>query len=66
MQSLYSITKRQKAIRELAKAMVGISGNMPRLLDVFPDFASEISTDGSLMIKIQNRKLMDKINWQRL
>ncbi len=34
---LYSITKGQKAIRDLAKAMVDHAGNMPSLPAIFPD-----------------------------
>jgi hypothetical protein len=34
---LYSITKGQKAIRDLAKAMVDHAGNMPSLPAIFPN-----------------------------
>ena len=37
MGSLYSITKGQKAIRDVAKAMVDYAGNMPSLPGMFPD-----------------------------
>ena len=37
MCNLYSITKGQKAIRDLAKAMVDHAGNMPSLPGIFPD-----------------------------
>ena len=37
MCNLYSITKGQKAIRDLAKAMVDHAGNMPSLPAVFPN-----------------------------
>jgi putative SOS response-associated peptidase YedK len=35
--NLYSITKSQQAIRDLARAMVDTSGNVPALPAVFPD-----------------------------
>ena len=35
--NLYSITKGQKAIRDLAKAMIDKAGNMPSLPGVFPN-----------------------------
>jgi hypothetical protein len=37
MYNLYSITKGQKAIRDLAKAMIDHAGNMPSLPAVFPN-----------------------------
>jgi putative SOS response-associated peptidase YedK len=37
MCNLYSITKGQKAIRDLAKAMIDHAGNMPSLPGVFPN-----------------------------
>jgi hypothetical protein len=37
MCNLYSVTKGEEAIRELAKAMRGLTGNMPPLPAVFPD-----------------------------
>lgn len=37
MCNLYSITKGQKAIRDLAEAMVDNAGNMPSLPGIFPD-----------------------------
>ena len=37
MCNLYSITKGQKAIRDLAKAMVDHAGNMPSLPGIFAD-----------------------------
>jgi hypothetical protein len=37
MCNLYSITKGQKAIRDLAKAMIDHAGNMPTLPGVFPN-----------------------------
>ena len=37
MCNLYSLTKGQKAIRDLAKAMVDHAGNMPSLPSIFPN-----------------------------
>ena len=37
MCNLYSVTKPQAAIRQLAKAMVDTSANLPSLPTVFPD-----------------------------
>jgi hypothetical protein len=42
MCNLYSITKGQQAIRDLARAMGDNAGNMPPLPGVFPD---DISSD---------------------
>jgi hypothetical protein len=39
---LYSITKCQQAIRELARAMSDRTGNLPPLPGVFPDYAAPI------------------------
>jgi putative SOS response-associated peptidase YedK len=42
MCNLYSITKGQQAIRDLAGAMRGNAGNMPPLPGVFPDYSVPI------------------------
>ena len=42
MCNLYSITKGQQAIRELARAMRDTAGNLPPLPGVFPDYAAPI------------------------
>ena len=42
MCNLYSYTKGQAAIRELAKAMHDRTGNMPSLPGIFPDYAAPI------------------------
>ena len=42
MCNLYSITKGQQAIRELARAMSDRTGNLPPLPGVFPDYAAPI------------------------
>src|SRR5215469_4539724 len=42
MCNLYSITKGQKAIRDLAKAMIDHAGNMPSLLGVFPNLMAPV------------------------
>jgi hypothetical protein len=40
--NLYSLTKGQQAIRELSRAMVDRTGNMPLLPGIFPDYAAPI------------------------
>jgi hypothetical protein len=42
MCNLYSVTKGQQAIRELAGAMRGRTGNLPPLSGIFPDYAAPI------------------------
>jgi putative SOS response-associated peptidase YedK len=42
MCNLYSVTKGQQAIRELAKAMMDRTGNMPPLPGIFPDYSAPI------------------------
>ena len=42
MCNLYSLTKGQSAIRELARAMVDRTGNMPPLPGIFPDYGAPI------------------------
>ena len=42
MCKLYSITKGQQAIRDLAGAMRDLTGNMPMLPGVFPDYSAPI------------------------
>jgi len=42
MCNLYSLTKGQQAIRELTRAMVDRSGNLPSLPAIFPDYAAPI------------------------
>jgi putative SOS response-associated peptidase YedK len=42
MCNLYSITRGQQAIRELARAMSDRTGNLPPLPGVFPDYAALI------------------------
>src|SRR5580704_16577267 len=49
MFNLYSITKGQQAIRDLAGAMRDLTGNLPLLPGVFPDYSAPIvrtATDG--------------------
>lgn len=49
MCNLYSVTKGQQAIRELANAMRDTTGNLPSMPGVFPDYAAPIvrtSSDG--------------------
>jgi putative SOS response-associated peptidase YedK len=49
MCNLYSLTKGQQAIRELARAMRDGTGNLPPLPGIFPDYAAPIvrtSADG--------------------
>jgi putative SOS response-associated peptidase YedK len=40
--NLYSVTKGQQAIRELAGAMRDRTGNLPPLPGIFPDYAAPI------------------------
>jgi putative SOS response-associated peptidase YedK len=42
MCNLYSVTKGQQAIRELARAMHDRTGNLPPLPGIFPDYAAPI------------------------
>ncbi len=42
MCNLYSVTKRQAAIRELTEAMTDNTGNLPPLPGIFPDYAAPI------------------------
>jgi putative SOS response-associated peptidase YedK len=42
MCNLYSLTKGQQAIRELTKALVDKTGNLPPLPGIFPDYAAPI------------------------
>ncbi len=46
MCNLYSITKGQAAIRELARAMVDRAGNLPPLPGIFPDYGAPIVREG--------------------
>jgi putative SOS response-associated peptidase YedK len=46
MCNLYSMTKSQTAIRELARAMVDRTGNMPPLPGIFPDYGAPIVREG--------------------
>ena len=46
MCNLYSMTKGQQAIRELAGAMRDITGNLPMLPGIFPDYAAPIVRTG--------------------
>jgi len=43
MCNLYSITKGQQAIRDLAGAMRDLTGNLPMLPGVFPDYSAPIA-----------------------
>lgn len=47
MCNLYSVTKGQQAIRELANAMRDTTGNLPPLPGVFPDYAAPIVRTGA-------------------
>jgi hypothetical protein len=42
MCNLYSMTKGQQAIRELARVMVDSTGNLPPLPGIFPDYPAPI------------------------
>lgn len=47
MCNLYSMSKGQQAIRELAGAMRDITGNLPMLPGIFPDYAAPIVRTGA-------------------
>ena len=47
MCNLYSLTKGQKAILDLARAMVDRTGNLPPMPGIFPDYAAPIVREGS-------------------
>jgi len=42
MCNLYSLTKGQQAIRDLAGAMRDVTGNLPLFPGIFPDYAAPI------------------------
>ncbi len=46
MCNLYSLTKGQQAIRELAGAMIDRTGNLPPMPGIFPDYAAPIVRSG--------------------
>jgi putative SOS response-associated peptidase YedK len=53
MCNLYSHTKGQQAIRELTKAMIDRTGNLPPMPGIFPDYSAPIvrnSPDGRELI----------------
>jgi hypothetical protein len=48
MRNIYSMTKSQAAIVAATRAMVDITGNLPPLRGIFPDYAAPIvRTHGS-------------------
>jgi putative SOS response-associated peptidase YedK len=47
MCNLYSVTKSQTAIRELARAMIDRTGNLPPLPGIFPDYGAPIVREGA-------------------
>jgi putative SOS response-associated peptidase YedK len=47
MCNLYSLTKSQQAVRDLVKAMVDRTGNMPPLPGIFPDYGAPIVREGA-------------------
>lgn len=47
MCNLYSVTKGQQAIRELANAMRDTTGNLPPMPGVFPDYVAPIVRTGA-------------------
>ncbi len=46
MCNLYSLTKGQAAIREMARAMVDNVGNMPALPGIYPDYRAPVVREG--------------------
>ncbi|MDR4308234.1 SOS response-associated peptidase [Chelatococcus sambhunathii] len=47
MCNLYSLTKGQAAIRELARALVDRTGNLPPMPGIFPDYPAPIVRNGA-------------------
>ena len=47
MCNLYSLTKGQQAILELAGAMMDRTGNLPPMSGIFPDYAAPIVRNGN-------------------
>ena len=47
MCNLYSVTKGQTAIRELARVMIDRTGNLPPLPGIFPDYGAPIVREGA-------------------
>lgn len=47
MCNLYSLTKGQKAILELARAMTDRTGNLPPMPGIFPDYSAPIVREGA-------------------
>ncbi|WP_020179139.1 SOS response-associated peptidase [Methylopila sp. M107] len=47
MCNLYSLTKGQAAIRELARALVDHTGNLPPMPGIFPDYPAPIVRNGA-------------------
>ncbi|WP_174243256.1 SOS response-associated peptidase [Beijerinckia sp. L45] len=47
MGNLYSMTKGQQAIRELASIMRDLTGNLPSMPGIFPDYPAPIVRNGS-------------------
>lgn len=47
MCNLYSLTKGQKAILDLARALVDRTGNLPPMPGIFPDYAAPIVREGA-------------------
>ena len=46
MCNLYAVTKGQQAIRELVRAMIDQTGNLPPLPGIFPDYGAPIVREG--------------------
>lgn len=47
MCNLYSLTKGQSAIRELASVMSDLTGNLPAMPGIYPDYAAPIVRNGA-------------------
>lgn len=47
MCNLYSLTKGQQAIRELAGALIDLTGNLPPMPGIFPDYTAPIVRNGN-------------------
>lgn len=58
MCNLYSVTKGQAAIREFARAMRDLSGNLPPQTGIFPDYTAPIVRNGS-----DGERELVKVRW---
>ena len=55
MCNLYSLSKGQAAIREIAQAMIDSTGNMPVLPGIFPDTLAPVVRYGTARRAVSSR-----------